>query len=90
MKIEAGKIALARTRGELVEQAAVTRFLSQRARQERDAWLAWASAAAGRLAAALAVDTGKLFALLEGEVRDHLRQLSREPLTVNDDASRVS
>jgi hypothetical protein len=48
-----GKLALAKSRGELVEQAEVTKFLSQRARMERDSWLAWASAVAGQLAVAL-------------------------------------
>jgi hypothetical protein len=47
---------------------------------ERDAWLAWASAASGRLAGALGVDAGKLYAALELEVRQNLQSLSERPL----------
>ena len=52
------------------------KFITERARTERDSWLNWASAASARLAAAINADTGKLFALLEGEVREQLRQLA--------------
>jgi hypothetical protein len=80
IKVVAGKIALAKARGDLVEQVEVTKFLSARARLERDSWMAWSSAAAGRLAAALAVDHGRLFTALECEVRLHLQHLSETPL----------
>ena len=61
-KVAAGEIELAKARGELVEKAAVKKFLADRARMERDQWIAWASAAAGRLAAGLGVDASRLFA----------------------------
>jgi hypothetical protein len=80
IKVDAGRLDLARARGELVERASVRKFLSDRARMERDQWLAWSSAAAARLASELGVDTGRLFAALEREVRDHLRQLAERPL----------
>lgn len=84
IKIVQGRLALAKSRGELVEQVEVTKFLTARARLERDSWLAWASAAAGRLAAALAVDHGRLYAILEGEVRQHLQHLADSPLKDED------
>jgi hypothetical protein len=58
----------------------VKKFLAERARMERDSWLAWASAAAARLAASLGADHGKLFAALEDETRAQLRYLSDKPL----------
>ena len=85
LKVDAGRLELSRRKGELVERAAVRKFLADRARMERDRWLSWSSAAAARLAADLRADTGRLFALLDAEVRDHLRQLASEPLMGNDD-----
>lgn len=79
-KVAAGEIELAKARGELVERAAVRKFLADRARLERDQWISWASAAAGRLAGPLGVDAGRLFAAIEAEVRDQLRSLSSKPL----------
>jgi hypothetical protein len=76
--------------GELVERAAVKKFLSDRARMEREQWIAWASAVAGRLAAGLGVDAGRLFASLEGEVQEHLLRLSERPLYGGDDGSRAA
>ena len=35
------KLELAKARGELVERKAVKRFLAERARMERDSWIAW-------------------------------------------------
>ncbi len=81
IKVDAGRLELARARGELIERAAVRRFLAERARMERDQWLAWASAASARVGAALGVDAGALFGALDAEVREHLRQLASKPLT---------
>jgi hypothetical protein len=69
VRVETSKLELAKARGELVERVAVKRFLSERARRERDSWLAWASAVSARLAASLGVDHGRLFAAIEDEVR---------------------
>ena len=80
LKIDAGRLSLKRASGEVIERATVKRFIAARAQMERDEWLAWASAASARLAAALGVDTGKLFALLEAEVRDQLRRLAGKAL----------
>lgn len=80
LKIDAGRLALQRASGDVVERAAVRRFLVERARMERDDWIGWTSAVAARIAAALGVDTGKLFALLEAEVRDQLRRVAGKAL----------
>lgn len=87
LKIDAGRLALRRVSGEVVERAAVRRFLVDRARMERDDWIGWASAAAARIAAALGVDTGKLFALLEAEVRDQLRRIAGKALKDSEDGN---
>jgi hypothetical protein len=86
-KVQQGEIEIAKARGELVERAAVKKFIADRARMERDQWIAWSSAVAGRLAAGLGVDAGRLFASLEGEVREHLLRLSERPLYGGDDGS---
>ncbi|HEY8005258.1 MAG TPA: hypothetical protein VIE66_00265 [Methylocella sp.] len=83
----AGEIALAKARGELVARADVRKFLADRARMERDQWIAWASAVAGRLAA------GRWQAFREfggGKVREHLLRLSERPLYGGDDGSRAA
>jgi hypothetical protein len=79
-KIEAGRIELAKTKGELIKRTTVQRFISERGRMERDAWIAWASAISARLAASFSVDHGKLFAAIEDEVRAQLRYLAEKPL----------
>ena len=80
MKIEQGKLELAKARGELVERKAVSKFLTERARMERDSWLAWTSAVSARIAGSLGVDHDHLFAMIEDEVRGQLRYLSDQPL----------
>jgi hypothetical protein len=80
IRIEESRLELELRKGELIEKALVKRFIGARARMERDRWLAWASAASARLAGELGADHGRLFAALERETRDHLRQLAAEPL----------
>jgi hypothetical protein len=80
VKIEQQKLELAKARGELVERKAVKKFIAERARMERDSWLAWASAVSARLAASLGADHGRLFAALEEETRTQLRYLAEKPL----------
>ena len=80
LKIEVGRLELEKAKGDIVDRATVREFIAGRAQMERDAWTAWVSAASARLAATLGVDTGKVFTLLETEVRDHLRRLSSKPL----------
>jgi len=79
-KVQAGELDLAKARGELVARAEVRKFLADRARMERDSWLAWASAASARLSAATGHPVDRLFAALEREVRDHLQSLSERTL----------
>lgn len=90
MKIEQGKLELAKARGELVERKAVSKFLTERARMERDNWLAWASAVSARIAASLGVDHDRLFATIEEEVRGQLRDLSDKQLEDNTSDSRLA
>lgn len=80
IRIEESKLALAKARGALIERTTVGKFIAERGRMERDRWLSWASAVSARLAADLGADHGRLFAVIEGEVRDHLRQLAAEKL----------
>ena len=85
LRIETDRLTLQKASNEVVERAVVRAFLTERAAMERDDWLAWASAASARLAATLGVDTGKLFALLEAEVRDQLRRLAGRALEGSND-----
>ena len=80
MKIEQQKLELAKTRGELVERKAVKKFLAERARMERDQWLAWCSTVSARLAASLGVDHRRLLAAIEDEVRAQLLHIAEMPL----------
>jgi hypothetical protein len=80
VRIGTSKLELAKARGELVERVAVKRFLSERARLERDSWLAWASAVSARLAASFGVEHERLLAAIEDEVRAQLRYLADKPL----------
>ena len=80
VKIEQDKLELAKARGELVERKAVEKFLIQRARTERDQWLAWTSAVSARLADFFGVDKGCLFAAIEVEVREQLRHIAERPV----------
>ncbi|MGH6864876.1 MAG: hypothetical protein ACREDO_01540 [Methyloceanibacter sp.] len=79
VKIDQQKLELAKARGELIERKAVKKFLAERARMERDSWLAWASAVSARIAASLSVDHGKLFVAMDDEVRAQLRYIADKP-----------
>jgi hypothetical protein len=89
VKIEQQKLELGKARGELVERKAVKKFLAERARMERDSWLAWASAVSARLAASFGIDHGRLFGAIEDEVRAQLRYLAKKPLEEGDHEERV-
>ena len=45
-KVRAGALELGVRKGELIECKVLKRFIAERARMERESWLAWASAAA--------------------------------------------
>ena len=90
MKIEQGKLELAKARGELVERREVKKFLTERARMERDTWLAWTSTVSARLAASLGVDHSHLFAAIEDEVRAQLLYLSDKQLENDTNDARLA
>lgn len=79
---ERAELALHERRGELVDRAETRRDVLTAARAERDAWLAWPMRRSAPIAAELGVDAGRVFALLDREVRDHLRQLADPKLGV--------
>ena len=87
LKIDVGRLELKKAMGEVVDRAAVRKFIAGRAQMERDEWVAWVSAASARLAATLGVDTAKLFTALEAEVREQLRRLAGKALEGNDDVA---
>jgi hypothetical protein len=74
------ELALQRKRGELVDRAEAEAAIFARARQERDAWLAFSSRAAAVLAAEAGVDPGRSFPVLDRIVREHLAELAATPL----------
>jgi hypothetical protein len=80
LKIEVGRLELEKAKGDIVDRAAVRKFIAGRAQMERDEWTAWVSAASARLAATLGVDTAKVFTVLETEVREQLRRLASKAL----------
>lgn len=88
VKVEIGKLELAKRRGELIQRAKVQKFIDSRARMERDHWIAWPAAAAARMCAELRVDHDRLLSALEKEVREHLTKLAATPVEeINDDDS---
>ena len=80
LKIEVGRLELEKAKGEIVDRAAVRKYIAARAQLERDEWMAWVSAASARLAATLGVDTAKVLTAFETEVREQLRHLSQKTL----------
>ncbi len=86
VKIDRARLQLAKERGDLVDRVEAERAIFDRARRERDAHLAWIMRAAPLMAAALGVDPGRMFAVLDRAVRDHLDALSRTPLEELDSA----
>jgi hypothetical protein len=72
-------LELRRKSGEVVDRAEAERAIFARARQERDAWLGFAS----RLTAALAVegvDPARAFPVIDKAVREQLGELAATPL----------
>ena len=70
------ELELRRRRGQLLERAAVERYVFELARGERDAWQTFAAHAAPQLASRLGVAEADAFEALDGLVREHLDQLS--------------
>ena len=70
------ELELRRRRSQLLERAAVERYVFELARGERDAWQTFAAHAAPQLASRLGVAEADAFEVLDGLVREHLDQLS--------------
>lgn len=76
-------IELKRKAGEFIDKADAERAIFSRARQERDAWLGFASRVAAVLAAETGVDPGRAFPVLDRLVREHLAELAATPLKLS-------
>lgn len=66
--------------GDVVERAAVDRFLFERARMERDAWIGWIARTVPLMAAKTGAEPSAVFAFLDRAVREHLAELAETPL----------
>lgn len=80
LKVERERLALSKDRGELIDRETARRAIFERARGERDAWIAWSSRMAATLAAELGVDPSALFSALDREVRAQLAELAATPM----------
>lgn len=79
-KLRKIRLENAEREGELVDRAEIKKLIFQLRKAERDSWMAWAMRVSPALAAELGVDAGRMFAAIDGAVRDHLHHLSVEPL----------
>lgn len=70
--------------GQVVDRAEAERAVFARARQERDAWMGWASRSAGTLASEAGGDLAITFATLDRLVREHLNELAAAPTRLFD------
>lgn len=75
LKVQAGKVRLARLKGELVDRNQAIAHVFKLARSERDAWLNWPARASAQLAARLNADPHTVHVALEAAVREHLQEL---------------
>lgn len=80
LKIERERLALAKDRGHLIDRAIAGKTVFERARMERDAWLAFATRIAPKLALELDADPAQLYTALDREVREHLAALSQQKI----------
>lgn len=76
LKADLAQVELDQKRDLLVEKAGIEKALFARARAERDAHVAFPARISSALAAELGVDSARLFAALDREMRAHLAQLS--------------
>ena len=72
VKVQTGKVRLARLKGELIDRNQVISQVFKLARTERDAWLNWPTRVAAEMSASLSVDPHKLHIALDSAVREHL------------------
>lgn len=75
VKVQTGKVRLARLKGELIDRNQVISQVFRLARSERDAWLNWPTRISAAMSAALSVDPHKLHIALDSAVREHLTSL---------------
>jgi len=75
VKVQTGKVRLARLKGELIDRNQVVSQVFKLARTERDAWLNWPTRVAAEMAATLSVDPHRMHIALDVAVREHLKTL---------------
>lgn len=80
LRAERERLALDKDRGELVSRSEAEKAIFERARAERDAWIAWATRIAPALSLELGVEAGALYGALDREVRAQLHELSQTPM----------
>ena len=76
LKVQEGKIRLARLKGDLVDKDSAVALVFRLARQERDAWVGWPARVAALMAAELGAQTALMQKVLEAHVRAHLDELA--------------
>jgi len=75
LKVQSGKVRLARLKGDLVDRNQALAHVFKLARAERDAWLNWPARISAQLAAKLNADPHTMHVALEAAVREHLLEL---------------
>ena len=76
LKVQEGKIRLAKLKGDLIEQDKAVALVFRLAREERDAWVNWPARVAAMMAAELGTQTAVMQKVLEAHVRAHLDELA--------------
>jgi hypothetical protein len=74
--VKLAQIEIGKRTGALIGRDVVEKFVFERGRAERDAWVSWIARTAPALAQELDVDPQKAFAFLDRAVREHLIELS--------------
>jgi hypothetical protein len=76
--VQTKRLILERTRGALISRDRATLKAFAFGRMLRDRWLAWPARVGPQLAATFEVDAGAVTVVLEGYVREHLKELASE------------
>jgi hypothetical protein len=77
---EIARLKAERLAGRLLDRGATLRVVESRARAERDALIGWVNRAAAAVAVATGADLAAVTAVLDREVRDHLRAMAALPV----------
>lgn len=80
IRADRARLDLDKARGDLADRSAVEAAIFDRARAERDAWIAWCNRAAPHIAEETDANPAILLALLDRLVRDQLAMLASRPL----------